>query len=86
MIETLRRRTFLLTELNIFDKSTKRTASQVSLLYITCIACMIKSLPASFPAYDVIMSVRMCVTTTFPAIRRNTSPIPFARSRDFSQV
>ena len=82
MMQTVFRKTFLLTELNVFEASTNRTASQDSSLYIACIACMIDSLPASCPVQtcgnptDVIMFPRMCVTTTLPAIERNTLPIP----------
>ena len=60
----LGRKTFLLIELNAFDASTKKTASQVSSSYITCIAYMMDSEPASCPAKtctdptDVTISVR----------------------------
>ena len=41
MMVTLCRETFLLIELNAFDASTKKTASQVLSSYIVFIACMI---------------------------------------------
>ena len=82
MMVTLCRKKFLLIELNAFDASTKRAASQVSSSYIGCIACMIDSQPASCPAQtcsvptDVTIAIRVWVTTTLPAIRRRTSSIP----------
>ena len=85
MMVTLCRKKFLLIELNAFDASTKWAASQVSSSYIGFIACMINSQRASYPAQtcgvptDVTISVRMWVTTTLPAIRRRTSPIPMGR-------
>ena len=50
MMVTLCRKTFLLIELNAFDASTKRTASQVLPSYIACISCMMDSQPASCTA------------------------------------
>ena len=64
MMVTLCKKTFLLIELNAFDASTRRTASQVSCSYIACIACMMDSQPASCPAQtcsgptDVTISVQ----------------------------
>ena len=61
---TFCKKTCLLTELNAFDASTRRTASQVSSSYIACIACMMISQPASCPAQtcsdptDATISVR----------------------------
>ena len=89
MMVTLCRKTFLLIELNAFDASTKRTASQVSSSHIACIACMMDSQPTSCPAQtcsdptDVTISVRKSVTTTLPAIRRRTSPIPIGQRPRF---
>ena len=77
----LGRKTFLLIELNAFDASTKKTASQVSSSYITCIAYMMDSEPTFCPAKtctdptDVTISVRKWVTAALPAMRRRTSPI-----------
>ena len=85
MMVTLCRKKFLLIELNAFDAYTKRVPSQVSSSCIGYIACMIDLQPASFTAQtcsvptDLIISVRMWVTTSLPAIRRRTSPRPTGR-------
>ena len=50
MMVTLCRKTFLLIELNAFDASTKRTASQVLPCYIAYISFIMDSQPASCPA------------------------------------
>ena len=89
MMLTLCRKTLLLIELNVFDASTKRTASQVSSSYITCIACIMDSQSASCPAQtysdpnDVTISVRKWAITTLPVIRRRTSPIRIGRRPGF---
>ena len=86
---TLYRKTFLFIELKAFDLSTSRTASQVWSLYITRIACMMDSQAVYCPAQtwrdptDVIMPVRMCVTTALPTMRRSTSPTPITQSPEF---
>ena len=83
---TLYKKTFLFIKLKAFDASTSRTASQVCITHITC---MMESQPASCPAQtwsdptNVIMFVRMCVTTASPVMRRSNSPTPIAQSPEF---
>lgn len=92
MMETLWRKVFLLTELHAFDTSTNKTSWQDYSLYIACITCRIDSLQASYPAKtcsdpaDVILSVRICVTTTLPAIWVNTLPIPIGLSPGYLSI
>ena len=91
MMETLCMKTFLLTDLNLFDAST-RTTLQDSSLHTTCITYTTDSLPTSRPAKTcndptgVVISVRISVTTSLPAA--SVIPQLFQNSYvpDFSQV
>ena len=85
MIVILRRNPFLLIELNPFEASTSKTASDDWSSYISCIACTSDSHPASCPAQTCneptadIVSSQMCDTTILLAIRRKILPIQIGR-------
>lgn len=59
------------------------------LIELLFIASIMDSQPASCPAQtssgptDVIMSIRLCVTTILPVIRYSASAIPIGRSPEF---
>ena len=89
IIEMLCNITVLLIELNAFSASINNIASDSSWSYISCIAWIAASAPASLPAHTcnapavLVTSFFYHAHDNFPAILRSTSPTPIGRNPGF---